>query len=80
MQRIMSEYQLGKLVASVPLVLQSLVPVEVARSIWHPTSIMEGLTPYLQFSGLMLGLVIGIFTIHNLYLKNVALKKEANDK
>ncbi len=75
----MEEHPIGKLVISTTLLLQSLIPTDVAKSIWHPTSIMEGLTPYLQFGGLFLGLIIGVFTIHNLYLKNLELRKQANE-
>ena len=67
----------GKLTASAVLILQSLVPVEQVRSVWHPIQVMEFLTPYLQFTGLVIGLVVGAMTAYNLYLKN---KEYSNGK
>ena len=74
----MEEHPVVKLVTGLSLMAQSLVPQVIVERVWQANEIMVLITPALQFTGLIVGLIISYQVYKNYRLKNRELEDKLN--
>lgn len=78
MYKTIDEHPLMKVITGTALMAQSLVPQVIVERVWQANEVMVLITPALQFTGLVVGLIISHQVYKNYKLKNQELEDKLN--